>query len=77
MGALHYIENAEANAEARATFRVVSRIHLIPNLFLVLSFTDHSSAKPRVFPVSVNISPAHFVDAFVARVQVSEKPIED
>ena len=74
---LHYIENAEANGEALATFRAVPRIHLIPNLFLVFSFPDHSSAEPRVFPVPVNIRPALFVDAFVARVQVSEKPIED
>jgi hypothetical protein len=67
----------EANAEALATFRAVPRIHLIPNLFLAFSFPDQSSAKPRVSQVPINISPALFVDAFVTRVQVSEKPIED
>jgi hypothetical protein len=49
----------------------------MPNFFLVFSFPDHRSTKPRAFPVLVNVSPALFVDAFVARVQVSEKPIED
>jgi hypothetical protein len=51
--------------------------NVTPNAFLVFSFSDHRSTKPRVFPVHVNNSPALFVDAFVARVKVPEKPIED